>query len=100
MVDFDFIRVHLLSPPACVCTSACSRYDAKRITSRMPPAAWSGQWVSNAGGHQSRDPLLRAIALSSLDANVSLRRTCVPRTCLVDGARGHERLCAFCQCGV
>ena len=21
----------------------------------MPPAAWSGQWVSNAGGHQSRD---------------------------------------------
>src|SRR6516162_10250776 len=55
MVDFDFIRVHLLSPPACVCASACSRYAARRITSRMPPAAWSGQWVSNAGGHQSRD---------------------------------------------
>jgi len=28
MVDFDFIRVHLLSPPACVCASACSEWDA------------------------------------------------------------------------
>jgi len=55
MVDFDFIRVHLLSPAACVCASACSRYAARRITSRMPPAAWSGQWASNADGHQSRD---------------------------------------------
>jgi len=53
MVDFDFIRVHLLWPAACVCASACSRYAARRITSRMPPAAWSGQWASNADGHQS-----------------------------------------------
>src|SRR5262249_60618042 len=29
---------------------ACARCAARRKTWRMPPAAWSGQWVSNAGG--------------------------------------------------